>query len=307
MDILDGKRHDKVAQAHHLRRAVYLLNGGKHWGWLSFPGEADTFTPEVLKRADAMFLSSFRALANQWIDSGVDAEIESPLARNIRKVPPGYTESLFDVLYAWLNRNMPKPTLMNSGKIAIVAQSPNNWTADEHGLARQVEPAAYARECAIFHFKELLDTPGAHRLARCNNPECGRLYLRSRLRKREIKRGTFCADCAGKGSQVRTRATRDRRRQALIELAAGYWAQWKTRSRREKQSVWVALKVNRDRKSREDMRVITDRWVSRNREAIEREIEKRTHRKFDERPGLVGSESHSRVQLGRDCFASRGK
>jgi hypothetical protein len=89
VDILDGKRHDKSAQVHHLGRAVYLLSGGKHWGWLSFPGEAETLSLEVLNRADAMFLNTFRALVNQWIDSGIEAEIESPLTRDIRKVPPG--------------------------------------------------------------------------------------------------------------------------------------------------------------------------------------------------------------------------
>jgi hypothetical protein len=277
VEILDGKRHDKSAQSHHLNWAIQLLNGGEHWGFLSHPDVAKEFTPEALKRADVMFSRSFRALANQWIDSGVEEEIESPLTRNIRKVPPGYTEPLFDVLYAWLNRNMPRPALMNNGKIAILAQPPNYWTTDERGLVKYLEPEEYAKECAVFQFKELLDTAGAHRLSRCNNPECGRLYLRSRLCKKEIKRGTFCADCAGKGSQVRTRATRERRKQELIELAAEYWIQWNVASRRGKQSEWAALKMNRDRKLREEMRItITGKWVSRNREAIEIEVAKRT-------------------------------
>lgn len=275
MDILDGKRHDKSAQVHHLGRAVYLLSGGKHWGWLSFPGEAETLSLEVLNRADAMFLNTFRALVNQWIDSGIEAEIESPLTRDIRNVPPGYSVPLFDVLYAWLNRNMPQPALMNSGRIAILAKSPNNWTTDERGFAKRVDPEEYAKECAIFHFKELLDTPGAHRLARCNNPECGRHYLRRRLRKKEIKRGTFCTECAGKGSQARTRATRYRRRQALVEAAAGYWREWNALTRRGTLSDWVAGKL------RKEFRIsITGKWVSRNRKAIETEVENRAQSKL---------------------------
>jgi hypothetical protein len=39
--------------------------------------------------------------------------------------------------------------------------------------------------------------PGAYRLARCANPECRRLHLHKRLRKKEIKRGTVCACCTG--------------------------------------------------------------------------------------------------------------
>jgi len=275
MDILDGKRHDKSPQSHHLGHAVYLLNGGKHWGWLSFPGEGDAFTVEVLEHADATFLDAFRALVNQWINSGIEAEIESPLNRDVRKVLPGDTTPLFDILYAWLNRNMPKPALMNSGKIAILAQSPSNWTTDEQGLAKRVEPEEYAKECAIFHFKELLDTPGAHRLGRCNNPECGRHYLRRRLRKKEIKRGTFCTECVGKGSQVRTRATRDRRRQTLIESAAGYWTQGKAVRLRGTLSDWVAGKLRKEQNI-----TITRKWVSRNRKAIEIEVEKRVQSKL---------------------------
>jgi hypothetical protein len=272
MEILDGKNHSKWAQPHHLNREVSLLNGGPAWGWLDFPGVADEFTPEALKRADARFLESFRALANQWIDSGIDNEVESPLTRDVRKVPPGYREPLFDILSRWLNRNMPLPALMNTGRIAIWAQAPNYQTTDEKGLVQNRDPEEYAEECAIYHFKELLETPGAHRLARCANPKCQRLYLRRRLRKKEIKRGTFCVECAGKGSQVRTRATRENRRRMLIALAADYWGEWEAGRKRGERSSWIALKVNRRSGMKGTRPPITGKWVSQNRTEIEREI-----------------------------------
>jgi hypothetical protein len=193
----------------------------------------------------------------------------------VRKVPPGYREPLFDILSRWLNRNMPSPALMNTGRIAIWAQAPNYQTTDERGLVKNRDPEEYAEECAIYHLKELLDTPGAHRLARCANPECLRLYLRKRLRKKEIKRGTFCADCAGKGSQVRTRATREARRQMLIVLASDYWDEWEAGRKRLARSRWIALKVNRRTGIKGAYPPITGKWVSQNCEAIERESERR--------------------------------
>jgi len=275
MEILDGRNHSKWAQPHHLNSAVSLLNGGPGWGWLDFPGVADEFAPEALKRADARFLQSFRAFVNQWIDSGIGGEIESPLARDVRKVPPGYREPLFDILYRWLNRNMPLPALMNTGRIAILARAPSYQTTDEQGLVQNRDPEEYAEECAIYHFQELLDTPGAHRLARCANAECRRLYLRKRLRKKEIKRGTFCADCMGKGSRVRTRATRETRKRMLIAWAADYWDEWEAGRKRQERSTWIALKVNRRTGIKGAYPPITGRWVSRNREAIKREGERR--------------------------------
>jgi hypothetical protein len=131
---------------------VGYLNGGKHWGRLDHPDVAKGYALETRQQADELFASSLRALADQWIDSGKDSkDIEEPLTRNVNKIPPGYAEPLFDVLSAWLGRNMPKPALMRTGKIAIIVQSPNLATLD---------PQFYARECAIYWFKELLDSPG---------------------------------------------------------------------------------------------------------------------------------------------------
>ena len=272
VEILDGKNHSKWAQPRHLNRAVSLLNGGPCWGWLDFPGVAAEFTPEALRDADTRFLKAFRALVNQWIDSGIDNEIESPLARDVRRVPPGYREPLFDILYRWLNRNMPLPALMNTGRIAICARVPNYQTTDEQGLVKNRDPEEYAEDCAIYHFKELLDTPGAHRLARCANPKCRRLYLRKRLRKKEIKRGTFCVECEGKGSQVRTRATRENRKRMLIALAADYSRQWEAGRKRRERSTWVARKVNQRIAVNGTCPPITGKWISQNRTVIEREI-----------------------------------
>lgn len=252
-----------------------MLNGGPAWGWLDFPGVAEQFDPEALKRADAKFLKSFRALVNQWIDSGINNGIESPLTRNVRAVPSGYSETLFDILYRWMNRNMPLPALMNTGRIAILTREPNYYTTDERGLVKHLDPEEYAEECAIYHFEQLLDNHGAHRVARCANPKCRRLYLRRRMRKKEIKRGTFCADCTGKGSQARTRATRENRKQILVTFAADYWKEWEAGRKRGERSHWIATRVNRRIGAKGRFQPITGRWVTQNRAEIELEVSKR--------------------------------
>lgn len=279
MQILDGKRHDKAAQPLHLGHIVTLLNGGKHWGWLSHPETAANYLPEQIELADAFFTKSFRMLVDQWIDSAKDSEgIETPLNRNVVTVPPGYTQPLFDVLLAWLNRgNWPEWGLMRDGKIAISVQPPKEWTKDELGLARFRDPEEYADDCAIFHFKELLDTPGAHRVGRCKNAECRKpYYVRRRLRKAEIKRGTYCDKCVGASSVERTRISREAHKQKLVSLAADSWDEWKPARRVGKQSDWVAKQVN---KKLPLSKHVEGKWVSQNREAIETEVKRRKHAK----------------------------
>jgi hypothetical protein len=167
---------------------------------------------------------------------------------------------------------MPTPVLMQTGKVAIAVQSPSHWELDERGLVKYLEPGKYAEECAIFYFKELLDTPGAHRVSRCNNPECSRpYYLRRRLpREAEIKRGTYCGKCAGIGSVARMRISRESRKQKMISLAADFWDGWKPTNRQGKRPDWVAKQVNRQSHA-----TITGKWVSQNLRAIEMELERK--------------------------------
>jgi hypothetical protein len=275
VEILDGKWHGRAAQPFHLARIVGFLNGGRHWGWLSHPETARNYQPEQIERADRLFVKSFRALVDQWIDSGKQAGgTESPLSRNVNAVPPGSTQPLFDVLATLLRRNWLRPVLLRTGKFAIQVQRPSDYTMDGDGRVRYRDPEEYAKECSISHFAELLDTPGANRVGRCNNPKCGRYYIRRRLRKSEIKRGSFCLNCVGAGSVQRTRASREERKQRLVNLAADCWRDWQPQRRFGKQTNWVAAQINK----RSDA-AITGKWVSQNLAAIKGEIE---HRKSAE-------------------------
>ena len=261
MDILDGTRdRDRWLPDW----VVGFLNGEKHWGLLDHPNVGKHYSPETRQQADELFAKSLHALANQWIDSGKDSEgIEEPLKRDVSRILPGDTQPLFDVLSDWLGRNMPKPALMRTGKVAILVDPPNLGALD---------PRFYARECAVYWFKELLDTPGAYRVARCKNPACQIYYLRGRLQKSAIKRGTYCRHCGGAASTERTRSSRESCKRRLIDLAADFWPGWKPTGQNLKQSNWVAAKMKRKLGTNIQ---ITGKWVTQNRKAIETEVKLR--------------------------------
>ncbi len=259
MDILDGKNHHRgLYEKYVLCLVVELLNTGRHWGRLSHPIVAQSYSPDALRRADAAFLTTFRALIDQWIDSGINEDgVETPSSRYVRGLPRGYSESLFNILAGWLGRNMPKPLLSSDGTIGIVDQPPNHY-----GL----EAEAYAREQAIYHFKELLASPVPHRLGKCKN--CRTYFARKRERKGDIKRGTYCGNCELIGAAERTRLSRKRRKNQQLDAAAKAWLQWTKSNNHPSQSEWIAKQVNKQVRSGTQIQA---KWVTQNkREILER-------------------------------------
>jgi hypothetical protein len=268
MQILDGKRHDRLAERSHVARVAYFLNGGGHWGRLDL---SEMYSLEERQQADTEFRATLRALVNQWIDSGKGPDgIDEPQKRDLFKVPPGYTERLYDVLLVWLGRNLPQPVLMGTGKIGIIDQPPSLLALDANKLSRHrslSELKVYARDCALYHFKDLLDSPSALCLTRCSNPKCtAPYYVRARVRTKEIKRGAYCGKCTGVGSAERVRASRTARKRELIEHAAGFWNKWKPKRQFGSRSKWVASQMNMG---------LTGRWVSQHRAEIEAEVGRR--------------------------------
>jgi len=258
MQILDGKNHQRGAyEKIALDLISGLLNGGRYWGWLISPATAKNYTPEEILRADAAFLTTLRALVDQWIDSGINEDgVETPSSRYVRGLPKGYSESLFDILHGWLGRNMPKPALLGDGKIGILDQRP-----DLYGL----ELDAYARESAIFYLKELLECPAPHRLGRCKNPKCRTYFVRKRERKGEIKRGTYCGSCELIGAAERTRLSRQHRKNQQLDAAAKAWPQWTKSNKHPNQVEWVAKQVNKQVCSGTPLQA---KWVTQNRKNI---------------------------------------
>lgn len=285
MQILDGKNHrlyDRIAPD----IIVEVLNTGRHWGWLEHQQTSDKYPPETVRRANEIFLRTFRGLVDQWIDSGIREDgAETPSRREIRgrwvdsateegltgpaarkyvpAVPKGYSTELFEVLLGWLNRNLPKPALMNNGRIAILDQRP---------ILQGSDLETYARESAIYYLKELLECPAPSRVGRCKNDACRTYYVRKRARNGAIKRGAYCGKCIGIGATERTRRSRQRRKEMQLDVAAEAWEQWKKSSAHPRQADWVAKRVNQ---KFPHLRNIQAKWVTQNLPEIMKRIDVR--------------------------------
>lgn len=266
MQVLDGKNHHRGAYERGVpSRIVDLLNSGRYWGFLDHPDVSKEFDQQVVAQANEVFLKTFRALVDQWIDSGIDQHgIEIPSRRYVRGLPLGYSESLFDILHAWLGRNMPRPALMTEGKIAILDQPPrlDGNSAD-----------SYAREMAIYYLKELLDLPGANRIGRCSNRACGAYFCRRRQRNGELKRGSYCGRCVLIGAAERTKLSRERRKTQQLSFAAQMWLRWKKSRRHPDKATWIAAQVTRQFPNYPS---VHRKWVTQNEPEILNRVQAQT-------------------------------
>jgi hypothetical protein len=244
---------------------AHLVNNRSGIPLVLAPTDIETrYGADGMLHADGEFARCLRALVDQWIDSGVNADgYEETLNRNLNGTFLNSDVPLFNVLREWVGRNA-KPALSTSGKITLF----------EPPVFTGLEPAPFGREHAIHWFMALLDCADAYRLARCNNPECRAYYVRLRVRKKKIKRGAFCGRCAGVASTVRTKASRQTQKSRLIVLAADVWpATWKPTRGYTHQSDWVVAQMKK--KMTNAPLTITRKWISQNRKAIDTEVERR--------------------------------
>lgn len=226
-----------------------------------------------------------RVFVDQWIDSGRNVDgVDEPRSRNVYWRGLGHvglTGNLGNVLADWNYEHLDGIRILPNGKRTV------GMAGSQSGRARTLEEAyaehkAFydpqpeneheAREIAIYWLQELLESPSSYRIARCDNTECGRYYLRRRAPRGTIKRGTYCERCATVASSVRVGTSRKQRKQKIIECAAGVWEAFKPsrRNPRKPDSDWVAIRVNQKSQT-----IITGKWVTQNRKAIEAEVERR--------------------------------
>jgi hypothetical protein len=138
------------------------------------------------------------------------------------------------------------------------------------GLQPGDDPTAAAEDVAGYLFLELLRSPEASRLSRCDT--CGKYFVRARRPKlyAVIYHGSFCPRHKGKGGYARVKAIRDSRKNLLIELAAEYWPQWKQTHRHGNRSLWIANRVNQRLPRGVD--AISGKWVTQNQAGIEAKV-----------------------------------
>jgi hypothetical protein len=272
MKLYDGSGLVDARDSTAVHRVVSLLNGA--WPWSDGLFKSN---PELRKHAQKAFTESLRSLVNQWIDSGKDIDgVETPTKRSVSKTPPGYKRSLRDILRDWYDRRAPGTDVDDrTGEDVIIIREPS--PSERIALMDEDWPAgrlmADAYEMAIYWLHKLLNSAGSYRVARCQNAECrSPYYVRERMRREPIKRGTYCQNCANVGSITRVQASRERRREALINSAADVWDGYKPSRQYPRKSDWVALQVTK----RTDWD-IRGKWVTQNQQVIEAEVERRKH------------------------------
>lgn len=272
MQIYDGKNHAVGRYERFFRDFILgLLNGEeKHWGFLAWPRISELKLPSEVEceAATAAFSIRLRAFVDGFLQTGIDSNgIETPSNRRVRASvdeAPLMTVStdeapvvIFDEIQgSWL-RNQPRSLLNGDGTTAIGVHEPR-WDNQD--------PILYARDMATYYFQELLASPLWTRIGKFANPICKRYFLRKRQRKTAIKRGSYCGSCRLIGGAERTRASRERFKQEMLQVAAEAWREWSTRARRTDRAVWVANRVNRFFGK---TRFIRPKWVNQNHEAIE--------------------------------------
>jgi hypothetical protein len=272
MQVYDGKDHTGGRYERFLRdRIVDLLNGEEtRWGILNWPPIPNLKLPSALRRkaANSSFILRLRAFVDGFIQTGIDSNgVETPSSRRVRASvdeSPIMTVSvdespvvIFDEIYESWRRNQPRPLLNGDGTTAVGVNQPR-WENQDAEL--------YARDMATYYFQELLASPFWSCIGKCVNPNCKRYFFRKRQRKTAIKRGSYCGNCKLIGGAERTRLSRERVKQEMLNLAAQAWQEWATRSRRTDRATWVANEVN---KVYGKTRFIHPKWVNQNREAIE--------------------------------------
>jgi hypothetical protein len=253
LEVLAGKLGDTV-------RKTMFCN-------LSFPGFPDygvlARQPEFIRTAEDSFCQTMKLLVDQWIISGKRHDgADSPLERNANWTGQGFPQSL-ETSYRRLIVNSgisPIPVMRKDGKRRLKRTLPNldafaqDVTRSECEVFRE-----HGKRLAMFYFAELLDSPYSFHIARCDG--CKGYFAYERKPRRTISRGTFCKDCKGAASRVRTQAYRKGERKDLLALVVKFWPQW-TERKHPNRALWIAQQVNAQRKGTE--RRITQKWVNRN-------------------------------------------
>jgi len=272
MQILDGKNHAGGRYERFIRNQILdLLNGDEtRWGMLNWPAIPNLNLPSTAQceAANSAFIVRLRAFVDGFIQTGIDSSgVETPSSRRVRASvdeSPIMTVSadetpvvIFDEIYESWRRNQPRPLLNGDGTTAVGAGQPR-W--------ENQAPELYACDMATYYFQELLASQYWSCIGKCANPVCKRYFLRKRNRKTAIKRGSYCGNCKLIGGAERTRLSRARAKQEMVQVAAQAWQEWDTRKRRTDRAAWVANSINRVFGK---TRLIRPKWVNQNHEAIE--------------------------------------
>jgi hypothetical protein len=182
-----------------------------------------------------------------WIESGYDdANIETPLRRYL-------PHNLRKKLESFVQQNPLQVRVQDWGE--VVGFWPQTRTAS----------ANFAAYEALRLTVTLLGSDLKYAIAKCL--KCETYFERAKLQE-VFKRGAYCPRHS-KGAG--TDKERKDEREQLLRCAMRFWSQW-TPAKHPNQALWIAGKVNGTRRGAE--RHISQKWVSRNRIAIQERMRK---------------------------------
>lgn len=202
------------------------------------------------------FRDTLRMLVDQWIDSGKSGGTERPWGRSAPVEPLNALVTRHPMFLEY-RHPIAKPNDLRFSMFPLILQ-----------LGEDLIMAA--QDVAGYLFIELLRSPESSRLSRCDS--CGKYFVRARKPKlyTVINRGSFCQKHLGQGGYARVKASRDNRKNLLIELAVEYWPQWKPTHRHGNRSLWIANRVNQRLPRGVD--AISGKWITQNQSAIETHV-----------------------------------
>ena len=267
-------------------------------GVMLLTGQPDGISGKQAGVALHLLNELLRSLVDSWIDSAKSPDDESPWERIVpaKLVLQDYIWRNPPVLIfgegasrAWLPDEVPSLLMWphnfieegKKGAFAEEGETPILRVFREHAITRSLDKQlvrtllSLAFDAAAALFLQLLDSPARTRLFRCDG--CQKYFMRTRTPKKDtpIFRGSYCAECKGKGAARRTTASRNNRTEEMIGWAADVWEQWRQDRRHGEREDWVARKINAWLPASRNP--IARNWVTRNRTRIEVEVERRNH------------------------------
>ncbi len=236
----------------------------------------------VGKKATSQAYEECRAILKRLVDAWIDTGKSGPQRTD---TPCGrHLGPCNHIVRAWFERYKPRASMDGKGKL-ILRHNPPILLPDSLGkpvVMGQERLNSHARDYGTYWFVKLLDSHSPHRLARCAN--CEKYFAYRRTPQGTIKNGTYCPACKKihRDSVPRTEASRARRKDLRVGLAAEFWPRWKPDGRYGKQSEWVAKQMNARLEKYKPLRenlgfrlgdpLVTPKWVTQNKKAIKEKV-----------------------------------
>jgi hypothetical protein len=224
--------------------------------------------PGSIELAEAQMLTTMRALADLWIDSGKTkwtdgTTSETPANRNVEYVDDQRPVSISNMFYACYSDGVGLPSLvihrdgtqsLRRTLFGFDAAEITQW-----GIESAVK--SFGVKIAVHWFAQFLDSPYSRHLMRCDG--CKKYFEYQREPKmRMLVRGSYCPRCR-KSSKIRMKNIREDQALPFLRIAATAWNQWKSSHNSPDQIDYVLACVNHELKNNgKDLK--HRRWVSQN-------------------------------------------